>query len=340
MKIIIDVMSGDNAPEELLRGAVEAANAFPVDIAVCGNAEIIDAVARECSLDLSMLEICHAPQVIDMEDSALSVMREKNDSSMALGLKMLSEGKGDAFVSAGNTGALVAGATLIVRKIKGVRRAAIGTVLPFTPPFLLLDAGANPEISADDALQFAVMGSVYAEKMLGRHSPRVGLLNNGTEPTKGGEMRVEAYKRLSDDENVNFVGNIEAREVPFSPCDVLVADGFSGNVVLKLCEGLGSYMFGRLKETLMQDVITKASALVMKPKLKKLKTEFSASEYGGAPLLGISKPVIKAHGSSDAHAIKNAVKQAMTVVSAGVIPEMARYAAKKREESKNDTKEG
>ncbi len=340
MKIIIDVMSGDNAPEELIRGAIDAANAFPVDIAVCGNAEMIDAVARKLGLDLSRLEICHAPQVIDMEDSPLSVMREKSDSSMALGFKMLAEGRGDAFVSAGNTGALVAGATLIVRKIKGVRRAAIGTVLPFTPPFLLLDAGANPEITAEDAVQFAVMGSVYAEKMLGRPSPRVGLLNNGAEPTKGGEMRIEAYKRLSEDENVNFVGNIEAREVPYSPCDVLVADGFSGNVVLKLCEGLGSYMFARLKETMMQDVITKASALVMKPKLKKLKTEFSASEYGGAPLLGISKPVIKAHGSSDAHAIKNAVRQAMTVVSSGVIPEMAHCAAKKREESKNDTKEG
>ena len=340
MKIIIDVMSGDNAPEELIRGAVDAANAFRVDIAICGNAEIIDAVARERGLDLSRLEICHAPKVIDMEDSALSVMREKSDSSMALGLRMLAEGRGDAFVSAGNTGALVAGATLIVRKIKGVRRAAIGTVLPFTPPFLMLDAGANPEISADDAVQFAVMGSVYAEKMLGRPSPRVGLLNNGTEPTKGGEMRVEAYRRLSENENIDFIGNVEAREVPYSPCDVLVADGFSGNVVLKLCEGLGSYMFARLKETMMQDVITKASALVMKPKLKKLKTEFSASEYGGAPLLGISKPVIKAHGSSDAHAVKNAVKQAMNVVSSGVIPEMARYAAKKREESTNDTKEG
>lgn len=336
MKIIIDVMSGDNAPEELLRGAVDAAESFSADIAVCGDAGIIDAVARECELDLSRLEICHAPQVISMEDSPLCVMREKNDSSMALGLKMLSEGKGDAFVSAGNTGALVAGATLIVRKIKGIRRAAIGTVLPFTPPFLLLDAGANPEISPEDAVQFALMGSVYAEKMLGRKDPRVGLLNNGAEPTKGGEKRVEAYRLLSENGKINFVGNIEAREVPFTPCDVLVTDGFGGNIVLKLCEGLGSYMFSRLKETMMQDVFTKASALVMKPKLKKLKTEFSASEYGGAPLLGISKPVIKAHGSSDARAVKNAVRQAMTVVSSGVIPELVRHTAKKQEEQNTE----
>ncbi|MBQ7011467.1 MAG: phosphate acyltransferase PlsX [Clostridia bacterium] len=340
MRILIDVMSGDNAPEELLRGAVEAAESFNVDIAVCGNAEVIDAVAREKELDLSPITVFHAPQVIGMEDSALCVVREKSDSSMALGLHMLAEGKADAFVSAGNTGALVAGATLIVRKIKGVRRAAIGTVLPFTPPFLLLDAGANPEITPDDAVQFALLGSVYAEKMLGRSKARVGLLNNGAEATKGGEKRVETYKLLSEHGEIDFVGNVESREIPYSPCDVLVTDGFSGNIVLKLCEGLGSYMFSRLKETMTQDLVTKASALIMKPKLKKLKTEFSASEYGGAPLLGISKPVIKAHGSSDARAIKNAVRQAMTVVSAGVIPEMARYAAKKQDKPTEEGKEG
>jgi len=339
MKIVIDVMSGDNAPEELIRGAVEAASEFSARIAVCGDAEIIDSIAREKELDLSNIEIVHASQIISMEDSALCVVRDKKDSSMAVGLRMLAEGRADAFVSAGNTGALVAGATLIVRKIKGVRRAAIGTVLPFTPPFLLLDAGANPEISPEDAVQFALLGSAYVEKMLGRPKARVGLLNNGTEATKGGEKRVEMYKLLSEHSEIDFVGNVESREVPYSPCDVLVTDGFAGNIVLKLCEGLGSYMFSRLKETMTQDVVTKASALIMKPKLKKLKTEFSASEYGGAPLLGISKPVIKAHGSSDARAVKNAIKQAMTVVSAGVIPEMVRYTVAKQEVKTEEGKE-
>ena len=339
MKILIDAMSGDNAPSELLRGAALAAESYPEEILVCGDEAVILETAKKERIDLSRLGIVHAPQVIDMEDDALSAVRSKSDSSMARGLQMLAENKGDAFVSAGNTGALVAGATLIVRKIRGIRRAAIGTVLPFDPPLLLLDSGANIEVLPEDYVQFAQLGSVYMERVFGRRSPRVGLLNNGTEPTKGGKLRTEAHRLLSETAGINFIGNVEAREVPFSPCDVLVADGFTGNAVLKLSEGLGNFLFGKLKETLTADFLTKAYASLLLPKMRRLKREFSASEYGGAPLLGISRPVIKAHGSSDAEAIKNAVRQAIAVVSSGVIPGMASAATRKSPESKKTEQE-
>ncbi len=328
MKILIDVMSGDNAPEALLRGAADAARAFSPAIAVIGDRAVIETVAAEAEIDLSGLEICDAPSVISMEDPALSVVREKKDSSMAIGLEMLSRGEGDAFISAGNTGALVAGATLIVRKIKGLRRAAIGAVLPFSSPLLLLDSGANLELVPSDYLQLAGLGSVYAEKILGKRSPRVGLLNNGAEKTKGGADLQEAYRLLSEGEGIDFIGNVEARDLPFGVCDVVVTDGFTGNAVLKLTEGLGSFLFSKLSDTMTADLAARLSAAVLKPKLKALKKEFSASEYGGAPLIGISMPVIKAHGSSDARAIFSAVRQAIGIVSSGVIPEMARVAAR------------
>ena len=328
MKILIDVMSGDNAPGEILRGAADAARAFAPAIAVVGQRTVIESVSAEEGIDLSEIEICDAPSVITMEDAALSVMREKRDSSMAVGLDMLAHGEADAFVSAGNTGALVAGATLIVRKIKGVRRAAIGAVLPFSSPLLLLDSGANLELVPSDYLQLAGLGGVYAERILGRKSPRVGLLNNGAEKTKGGADLQEAYRLLSEGEGIDFVGNVEARDLPFGVCDVIVTDGFTGNAVLKLTEGLGSFLFTKLKETMTADLASRLSAAVLKPKLKAMKKEFSASEYGGAPLIGISMPVIKAHGSSDARAICSAVRQAIGIVSSGVIPEMARIAAR------------
>ncbi len=336
MKILIDVMSGDNAPGEILRGAADAARAFAPAIAVVGQRTVIESVSAEEGIDLSEIEICDAPSVITMEDAALSVMREKRDSSMAVGLDMLAHGEADAFVSAGNTGALVAGATLIVRKIKGVRRAAIGAVLPFSSPLLLLDSGANLELVPSDYLQLAGLGGVYAERILGRKSPRVGLLNNGAEKTKGGADLQEAYRLLSEGEGIDFVGNVEARDLPFGVCDVIVTDGFTGNAVLKLTEGLGSFLFTKLKETMTADLASRLSAAVLKPKLKAMKKEFSASEYGGAPLIGISMPVIKAHGSSDARAIFSAVRQAIGIVSSGVIPEMARIAARS---GQNDQKQ-
>lgn len=318
MKIIIDVMSGDNAPAELLRGAVMASEEYSASIIVVGNREIIEETAIKEKLSLDKITIVHADSVINMEDNALSVVRDKKDSSMSVGLKLLAQGEADAFVSAGNTGALLAGATLLVRRIKGIQRAAIATVLPFSSPLLLMDCGANLEITPKNAEQFAIMGSIYMEKIYGIKNPRVGQVNNGTEYNKGLPLQVKSYELMSDSKQINFVGNIEAKAIPFSECDVLVTDGFTGNIILKFLEGMGKFMFTEIKTMFFANFVTKISAAVMKSKLKSLKAKFDASEHGGAPMLGISMPVIKAHGSSDARAIKNAVHQAITFVNTGV----------------------
>ena len=262
-----------------------------------------------------------------MEDAPLSVIRDKSDSSMSVGLRLLEKGEGDAFVSAGNTGALLAGATLLVRRIKGIRRAAIATVLPFPKPILLMDAGANLVVTPDDLELFAYMGSYYMEKLHGISSPRVGLVNNGTEYNKGLPLQQEAYAKLKDNADLNFVGNIEGKEIPFSPCDVLLADGFTGNIILKYTEGMGKFLLSTLKGLFTKKATTKLAALAMKGELKAMKKQFDASEYGGAPLLGISRPVIKAHGSSDAKALKNAVLQAVAFLSTGINHEIANMAA-------------
>ncbi len=333
MKILVDVMGGDNAPLELLKGAVMAAEAFDATITILGDETVIHTVAVENGIDLTRdnLEVVHTEDVITMEDAALSVVREKNRSSMAIGLKMLAEGKGDAFVSAGNTGALHAGSSLIVRRIRGIQRSAIATVLPMQVPTLLVDSGANIEVDPSHLCNFALLGSVYMRKIFGIESPRVGLLNNGAERTKGTKKLQETYEMLEADPDINFIGNIEGKDVPFGKCDVLVTDGFTGNILLKSIEGLGSFLMGKLKGLFLQNVVTKMSALTMKKGIKALKNEFNASEYGGAPLLGLTKPVIKAHGSSDARAIYNAIRQAIDFVDTDVIVEIARGLQRRQE---------
>ncbi len=318
MRIIIDVMSGDNAPLELLRGAILAADAYPeTEITVVGNRETLLSLADTHRLSLEKLNILHAESVIDMEDKPLSVVREKKNSSMSVGLELLKSGKGDAFVSAGNTGALIAGATLIVRRLRGVQRAGIATILPFPHPVMLLDSGANLLLTPENQVQFAIMGATYMEKVFGIEDARVGQLNNGTEYNKGMPLQVESYIALSQS-GVNFQGNIESKEIPFNACDVLVADGFLGNIVLKYTEGMGKFMLKTLKGLFYSNAVGMASGALLKKQVGVLRKQFDASEYGGAPLLGISKPVIKAHGSSDANAIKNAVRQAITFVETGI----------------------
>ena len=336
MKIIIDVMSGDNAPLELLKGAIQAAEEYKIPIAVVGNREIIETTAEENGLALSSVEIVHADTVIDMEDAPLSVIRDKSDSSMSVGLRLLEKGEGDAFVSAGNTGALLAGATLLVRRIKGIRRAAIATVLPFPKPILLMDAGANLVVTPDDLELFAYMGSYYMEKLHGIPSPRIGLVNNGTEYNKGLPLQQETHAKLKDNADLNFIGNVEGKEIPFSPCDVLLADGFTGNIILKYTEGMGKFLLSTLKGLFTKKATTKLAALAMKGELTAMKKQFDASEYGGAPLLGISRPVIKAHGSSDAKALKNAVLQAVAFLSTGINHEIANMAATLIEKKENE----
>lgn len=325
MKIIVDVMSGDNAPLEILRGVEMASELDGLELIITGSEETIreTAEAHGISINKDNISVVGAESVITMEDAPLSVVREKSNSSMAVGLKLLAEGAGDAMVSAGNTGALHAGSTLIVRRIKGVKKSAIATILPYKNPTLLMDSGANIEIAPDVYVQFAQMASLYMERIMGVESPRVGLLNIGAEPTKGTKNVVEAYNLLKETPDINFIGNIEGKELPGGGCDVCVTDGFTGNIVLKLTEGCGSFIMSKIKEIYKKNAVTKMSALMVKNGIKKLKNDFDASEYGGAPLLGLSKPVIKAHGSSDGLAIYNAVRQAMRCVDSNMVYEIA-----------------
>lgn len=326
MRIIVDVMGGDNAPLETVKGVCQAAAEYNVNYILVGDKNEIERVAKENSLDIEKFEIVHTETVLTMEDEPLSVMRSKSDSSMSTALRMLAEGKGDALVSSGNTGALFTGATLIVRKIKGINRAALAGVLPMKTPLLLLDCGANISVTDECLEQFAVMGSVYMKKMYSLEAPRVGLLNNGEESHKGTQLQLDTYKRLVERKDINFVGNVESGMVPFDACDVLVTDGFTGNVLLKSTEGMGKLMMQTLKD-IYSSKMAKVSALVIKKKIDALKKDFDADEHGGAPLLGISRPVVKAHGSSDAKAFKNAIRQAINYYRSGIIYDMAEVAA-------------
>ena len=326
MNIILDAMSGDKAPLEIIKGAAMALKQYDVQLTLVGNREIITRIAAEQGLSLDGVRIEHTEAIITMEDDPISVVRAKKNSSMAVGLRMLKE-EGDAFVSAGNTGALHAGSSLIVRPIKGIQRAAIATVLPLAKPMLMLDSGANTNVTAEYMLQWAVMGSIYMKNIFGIDSPAVGLLNNGAESHKGTPVVAEVHKIMAESREIRFVGNVEGNQVVSSPCDVLVADGFTGNITLKLLEGMGKFFMGSLKGMYTKNALTKMSFLVMKDQLRAFKKQFDASEHGGAPLLGLRKPVIKAHGSSDAAAICNAVRQAMTFVRTGVIDEITDYVA-------------
>ena len=324
MRIIVDAMSGDNAPLEILKGVALAKNECKEDsFTLVGKEEIIKQIASEISLDLSDVEIVNSDVVITMNDDPISVVRAKKDSSMAMALGLLAEGRGDVCVSAGNTGALFTGASLIVRKSKGILRPAIGTVLPFTPPVILLDSGANLVVSEENLEQFACMGSTYMKKMHGVENPRVGLLNNGEEECKGLELQLASYKRLKACEDVNFVGNIEANKLMKDSCDVIVTDGFTGNIMLKTIEGMGKMSLGVLKDIFYKNILTKVAALIVKKPLYAVKKNFDPAEHGGAPILGINKPVIKAHGSSKAKAFKNAILQARRYYASGVTQDIA-----------------
>ena len=325
MNIIIDVMSGDNAPDEILKGAFLALEEYGHSITLVGKNEIINRYAYENGFDISRGEISvvNADDIITMEDDPFAI-KNKKDSSMTVALKLLADSKGDALVSAGNTAALYTGGVIYASRIKGLRKAALATFLPFEKPLLLIDAGANIAVNEDILEQFAVMGSVYVSRMLGIEAPRVGLLNNGTEETKGNDILRSAHTRLTRNTKIHFIGNTEAKSLPYGVCDVLVTDGFSGNIVLKLTEGLCGYMFKKLKDIYAKNPVTKLSGAIIRPELKEMKKVFNASEYGGAPLLGVSRPIIKAHGSSDATAIKNAVRVAAAYCEYDIIAEIAK----------------
>lgn len=323
MKIIIDCMGGDNAPLEMLKGVIDAKAELGGEYLLVGHKDILEATARENGLDISGFEILHAETVITMEDDSMA-FREKKDSSMTMALKALANGEGDAMVSCGNTGTLFAGATLTVRRIKGVHRAALAAVLPFNPPVLLLDCGANVTVQPEFLPQFAAMGSAYMKALYGLDNPRVGLLNNGAEEHKGTPLHTEAHQLLKACPDVNFVGNVEGNQVPFGACDILVTDGFTGNVLLKTMEGMGKMFSGRMKSIFYHSLLTKLGALTVKKPFMQFKKDFDAKEHGGSPILGIRKPVIKAHGSSDARAFKSAIRQAMRFAESGAIEALER----------------
>lgn len=318
MKMIIDCMGGDRAPLEMLKGVIDAKAELGGEYLLVGHRELLETTARENGLDISGFEVMHAETVVTMEDDAMA-FRDKKDSSMTLALKALANGEGDAMVSCGNTAALFAGASLTVRRIKGVHRAALAAVMPFQPPMLLLDCGANVTVQPDFLVQFATMGSAYMKALYGLESPRVGLLNNGSEEHKGTPLQSEAYQLLKACPDINFVGNVEGNCAPFDACDVLVTDGFTGNVFLKALEGMGKMFSARMKGIFFASLKTKLAALAVKKPFMQFKKDMDVKEHGGSPILGLRKPVIKAHGSSDARAFKNAIRQAMRFAESGAI---------------------
>ncbi len=337
MRIIIDVMSGDNAPLEMIKGAARAAGESyceGVDLVLVGDGEIIKKTAEENKIDISGFEIVHSRSVLDMHDDPMSVMKEKNDSSIGVGLKMLAGGEGDAFVSCGNTGALFCGSSLIVKRAKGIQRAAIGAIIPLTVPFMLMDSGASVKVNEDYLHQFAIMGTAYMKAIYGIENPRVAMINNGSEETKGGELQLAAYPKLKASRHINFIGNVEGNQLPFSACDVAVSDGFVGNIVLKTIEGMGKMMSAELRSLFKSGLGGIISYLLMKNALKNFKKKFDSREHGGAPILGISKTVIKSHGSSDAKAFASAIRQAINCERSGVVRVITEEAAKLSEEKK------
>ncbi len=329
MRIMLDAMGGDFAPLEPIKGCLEAIKELSFIPVLVGNREKILHCAKENQIDLTGIEILHAENEITMTDSPLSV-RSKPDTSLKVGLQALAQKEADAFVSAGSTGAVQTGATLFVHRISGVSRSAIGAILPMRTPTLLLDSGANTSFTSEMLLEYAIMGSTYMSKIFGIREPRVGLLNIGVEEHKGTAVHAEAYALLSQTPSIHFVGNVEANTVPFGACDVLVADGFSGNVLLKTTEGMGKYIFSCVKEVFGRDLGSKIRGALSMKCLRSVKKQFDATEYGGAPLLGISAPVIKAHGNSDAKAVKNAIFQAYRYAESDVVGVIANEIAKRK----------
>lgn len=327
MKIIIDAMGGDNAPEQIVLGALQAAKEFGVEVVLVGRGEEILDCMKAHGWDTlpAGVEVANAEDIVDMHVDPAQVVHQHRGSSMVQGLKMLADGGGDAFISAGNTGALLTAATLVVKRIRGIRRAAFAPLLPLGNGTIIVDAGANVECTPEFLLQFGCMGSFYAKKAQNKANPKVALLNNGAEDTKGDDLHKEAYqllKKAGEKGLINFVGNIEGRDVAFGAADVVVADGFSGNVLLKSIEGTALYMGDLIKEMFKRNFGAMIGYLFCRKGVAEIKNRMDYRETGGSIAIGISKPVIKAHGSSDARAIRGAIRQAINAVNSGFCEEI------------------
>ena len=322
MRIIVDAFGGDNAPLAILQGCEMAVREYGVDILAVGSEKTIREVCGKNNISLDRISIIDVEKVMPVEVDAAEVVKSYDDSTLAVGLKMLANREGDAYVSAGSTGAVTVGASLFVKRIKGIKRAALATIIPNANGcYMLIDIGANKECRPEMLVQFGIMGSAYMEHIIGVKSPRVGTINIGAEDNKGLDLQKNANEQMKH-APINFIGNVEPRYLPQGACDVAVCDGFTGNVVLKLTEGLGKWLANELKGIFMESAASKLGYLFVKGGVSNFKSKMDYKEYGGAPLMGISRPVIKAHGSSDARAFKNAIRQAKEYTERGVIAQI------------------
>ncbi len=321
MKIIVDAFGGDNAPLAPVQGSVEAHKEYGVDIILTGDEAVIKKTAAENNLSLDGIEIVHAPDVFTNDDQPSTIRsKAKANTSMAVGFQLLKDGKGDAFISAGNSGALGAGAMFLIKRIKGIQRVAFAPVMPnMNSYFMLIDSGVNTDVRPKALQQFAMMGSIYMNKVMGFENPRVGLANVGAEEHKGDTLRQESYALLKETPSINFVGNVEGRDIPLDGADVVVCDGFTGNMILKTYEGVAIALMKKIKGVFTKNIKTKLAAAAVMKEFKEMKNSMDSDEIGGAPVLGCTKPVFKAHGSAKAKTIKNAIRVTMDYVNNNVI---------------------
>ena len=325
MKIIVDAFGGDNCPLEVIKGCALAVEGLDIDIVLTGIESEIRKCAEENNISLNRMEIVHCDEVITMEDEPNSVLKSKKNSSMAVGIRLLNEGKGDAFISAGNSGALCVGATLGIKRIKGIKRPAFAPVIPTeTGSAMLLDGGANVDCRPEMLYQFALMGSVYMERVMKVKNPRVGLGNVGVEDHKGTELYRETYKMLKDS-SLNFIGNVEGRDISKGVCDVVVCDGFTGNVIIKMYEGTGTLLLSEMKNAFYSGIQSKLGALLVKNALKRALGKYDVSQYGGAPVLGLKSLVVKMHGSAKAKEVKRAIEQCVQFYQEDIAAKISSY---------------
>lgn len=330
MRIAVDAMGGDNAPYEIVVGALDAVKGNPdITVVLVGKEDEINKIIDEKTKDRSGIEVVNATEVIEFDDVPTKAVRSKKDSSLVVAMKLVKDKQADAFLSAGSTGAILVGGLFIVGRIKGIDRPALTGFFPNPKGYtVLLDIGANADCKARNILEFGVMGSLYAEKVLGIKNPSVGLLNNGTEEGKGNDLTKEAFALMKGSDQINFYGNIEGRDMPAGTVDVAVTDGFTGNVVLKTTEGVASTIMKMMKDALMSSTKGKIAGAMIKSDMKALKDGFSADAIGGAPFLGVDGVVLKAHGNSRAIAITNAILQARRFKESNYIEELKAHIEK------------
>ncbi|WP_291632334.1 phosphate acyltransferase PlsX [Clostridium sp.] len=335
MVVVVDGMGGDFSPSAVVEGCVVAIKEYDVDILITGPCDLIQSELKKYTYDCNKIRVIDAREVISTSEHPVMAVKRKKDSSLVKALNLVKSGEADAIISAGSSGAFLAGCTLIVGRIKGIDRPALAPIMPGKKgPFMIIDSGANAECKPHYLVQFGLMGKTYFENILKIDNPSVGLVNIGTEEEKGNELSKSAYKLLKE-ANLNFVGNVEAREIPTGEVNVLVCDGFVGNVILKLYEGAVANIFDILKTEIMSSFRTKLGGVLLKPVFKKFKKNFDYKEYGGAAFLGVNGICIKAHGSSDAKAFKNAIKQATIFYDNNVVDKLKLEIEKLSEQEKN-----